>query len=155
MPTETTPPQMPAEGPPREVMERILIEGLAHVIEPDRPPGLAAHTLARSVVALVRDRGGAGAGALAAELDALDELHPRGPDGLADEHGRDRVMFVGHFDVVGSDGSKVGSGGQLRQGGNLVFQVDGDESKFGRETAVLRTLAALGYEVRWTWREGG
>jgi len=54
-----------------------FILGLARVIDPDEPPGLAANVLARSVLALVEDRGAKTAALLASELDALLLRYPR------------------------------------------------------------------------------
>ncbi len=50
-----------------------LVRRLARVIDPDEPPGLAAHQLARSVVSLVKNRGGLEAARLIAPIDRLAE----------------------------------------------------------------------------------
>jgi hypothetical protein len=59
------------------VQKEELVARLALVIDSDRPPGLAARTLARSVISLVRDRGGKEAAVLAEELDRFAVSFPR------------------------------------------------------------------------------
>jgi len=49
-----------------------LIQGLARVIDPDEPFGLAATALARRVIALVENRGAKSAFLLAEQLEALN-----------------------------------------------------------------------------------
>ncbi len=48
-----------------------LVHRLAYIIDPDRPPGIAAQNLARAAVALVRDRSGAQGVALEQALNRL------------------------------------------------------------------------------------
>lgn len=60
--------------------EARALEALELLIDPDYPPGMAAHDLARAVVNLVRDQGGMDAVRIAVEVDRLAaELgRPRG-----------------------------------------------------------------------------
>jgi len=57
--------------------ERLYRE-LARVIDHDEPPGMGAKALARSVLALVENRGGKAAVHLAIQLDELGVRNPRG-----------------------------------------------------------------------------
>ncbi len=51
--------------------EARALEALELLIDPDYPPGMAAHDLARAVVNLVRDQGGMDAVRIAVEVDRL------------------------------------------------------------------------------------
>jgi hypothetical protein len=56
-----------------------LIRELVRVIDPDEPPGMAANVLARSVLALVENRGAKTAALLSIQFEALLVHYP--PDG--------------------------------------------------------------------------
>jgi hypothetical protein len=64
---------------------------LARIIDPDQPPGFAAHQLARAVVSLVQDRGGRDAALLVGPVNELAARFTR-PDvaDLDDEEDVDR-----------------------------------------------------------------
>lgn len=47
------------------------LEALEMLIDPDYPPGLAAHDLARAVINLVRDQGGIDALRITIEIDRI------------------------------------------------------------------------------------
>lgn len=54
-----------------------LIHRLAALIDPDEPPGLAAHMLADAVLQLVENRGAVGAAQLVRAVQGLSLRHPR------------------------------------------------------------------------------
>jgi hypothetical protein len=54
-----------------------VVHRLAALIDSDEPPGLAAHRLARTVVALVEDRGATEAALLDCDLEALVNRYRR------------------------------------------------------------------------------
>jgi hypothetical protein len=58
-------------------MNEDLVRRLAAAIDADEPPGLAATTLARAVVELVRDRESIDALHLAGEIETLAHRYPR------------------------------------------------------------------------------
>lgn len=62
------------------VNEARALEALEMLIDPDYPPGLAAHDLARAVINLVRDQGGIDALRITIEVDriAAELVRPRG-----------------------------------------------------------------------------
>lgn len=78
-------------------------------------------------------------------LDAPTEHTP-------EDEALNRELCSATFEVLDITGEKVGEGGRLRQGGNLVLHVKGWEPSFGTTDEVVDALLrANGMRLHWTW----